>query len=62
MDTDMDLSGSMGQDITVVSGGSPCLSHQAVPHRPRISSHTSSQCANLSAALSLLPLHHTLVR
>ena len=34
MDPDMALSGSMGWDITLTSGGTAGYSHQAVSHHP----------------------------
>lgn len=41
MDPDMALGSIMGQDLTVVSGGYPGYSYQAVPQYPSISRSTS---------------------
>jgi hypothetical protein len=51
--TDLDASGSTGQDPTMVSGGIAGYSQQAFPHYPQVSSSASLHCAHVLLFLFL---------
>ena len=59
MDPDMALSGSTGQDPTMVPGGITGYSHQAVPHYPQVSSSASLHTAQTIPSLFLSHLYAT---